>query len=108
MSPDLRFAHKVVITNQQCQQSFESRFVPNSAICAIGFQNSRETAWSGVKCGPLVIQYNDTWMQIGIVGTFHPNGCTGTFPVVYTRMTSFIEWIYSNAGIPVDFWPYLW
>lgn len=98
LSNNLRFGQQTTLTNQECQQSFDSRFVPASSICARAVNN--QTACYGDMGGPLVIQYQDTWMQIGIASTINPSGCHG--PVVYTRLTSYIEWIRTMTGLTND------
>lgn len=99
LSNNLRFAPQTTSTNQECQQSFDSRFVQTSSICA--GSSSTQTACFGDMGGALVIQYQDTWMQIGIASTINPSGCHG--PVVYTRLTSYIDWIQTMTGIVNDF-----
>lgn len=99
LSNNLRFGPQTTQTNQECQQSFDSRFVQTSSICAVA--NNNQAACFGDIGGPLVIQYEDTWLQIGIASTISPAGCQG--PVVYTRLTSYIEWIRAMTGLSNDF-----
>jgi len=98
LSNDLRFAPQTTITNQECSQSFDSRFVQASSLCTR--TNTTQTACYGDMGGPLVIQYEDTWMQIGIASTLQSTGCQGT--VVHTRLTSYIDWIKAMTGISND------
>lgn len=99
LSSYLRFGQQTTLSNEECQQSFDSRFVHESSICAK--PNNTQTACYGDLGGALVIQYEDTWMQIGIASTINPSGCQG--PVVYTRLTSYIEWIRTMTGLSNDF-----
>lgn len=99
LSNDLRFALQATLANQECQQSIDPRFVTASTICTRGFDT--RTACYGDIGGPLVMQYGDTWMQIGIASMLNPSGCVG--PVVYTRLTSYIDWIRAMTGISNDF-----
>lgn len=98
LSNSLRFAPQTTLTNQECQQSFDSRFVQTSSICARA--DTTQSACYGDMGGALVVQYQDTWLQIGIASTISPSGCTG--PVVYTRLTSYIDWIRAMTGIVND------
>lgn len=104
LSNNLRFGSQTTLTNQECLQSFDSRFVQTSSICARAV--STQSACFGDIGGPLVIQYLDTWIQIGIASTINPAGCHG--PVVYTRLTSYIDWIRTMTGITNDFWWKYW
>ncbi|KAJ6637112.1 Collagenase [Pseudolycoriella hygida] len=98
LSNYLRYAPQTTITNEECQQSFDSNFVQATSICARS--STTQAACFGDMGGPLVVQYQDTWMQIGIASTLQSTGCQGT--VVYTRLTSYIEWIRAMTGISND------
>lgn len=99
MSNQLRFGQQTTMTNAECQQSFGQQYVQASSICAKS--NTTQTVCHGDLGGPLVVQYQDTWMQIGIASTIGPNGCSG--PTVYTRLTSQIDWIRTMTGVSNDF-----
>lgn len=98
LSNQLRFGQQTTLTNVECQQSFDQRYVQASSICAKS--NATQTVCHGDIGGALVVQYQDTWMQIGIASTIGPNGCSG--PTVYTRLTSYIDWIKTMTGISND------
>lgn len=98
LSNQLRFSQQVTLTNAECQQSFDQRYVQTGSICAKS--NTTQAACHGDIGGALVVQYNDTWLQIGIASTINPNGCSG--PTVYTRLTSYIDWIRAMTGISND------
>lgn len=98
LSNSLRFGRQITITNQECQQTFQPQFVPASSIC-VKPETNQATCYGDLG-GPLVVQYNDTWMQIGIASMIHSSGCQGA--VVYTRLTSYIDWIQAMTGIRND------
>jgi secreted trypsin-like serine protease len=58
--------------------------------------------FQGDSGGPLVIQEDDgRYTEIGIVSFGHSSGCEMGFPVVFTRVTSFLDWIEKNTGIVI-------
>ncbi|XP_037030901.1 collagenase-like [Bradysia coprophila] len=101
MSEQLRFAHQRVITNNQCLQHFNSQFVQASTMCASGIDNSLQTPCFGDRGGGLVSHIFGTWTLVGITSFFHPAGCTGMAPAGYERITSHLQWISFNTGIPI-------
>ena len=46
--------------------------------------------------GPLMLQNEGTWTQVGIV-SFGNKCAEPGFPGVYTRITHFLDWINANA-----------
>lgn len=101
MSEQLRFAHKRVISNAQCVPHFGAQFIQASDMCATGINNSLQTPCFGDRGGALVSHIEGTWRLVGITSLFHPGGCTGTVPAGYTRVTSHLQWISTNTGIPI-------
>jgi secreted trypsin-like serine protease len=47
----------------------------------------------GDSGGPLVYQINGVYNQVGVVSFGHTSGCELDWPVVYSRVTSYLEWI---------------
>lgn len=101
LSNDLYFAHKTVIPNANCTQSFDSRYIPNSVMCARGYNGTTQTMCYGDQGGALVVHVEGAWVQIGVASLIHQTGCTGTVPAAYTRVSSYLEWISSMTGIPL-------
>jgi len=53
--------------------------------------------------GPLVYLESDgIYTQVGIVSFGAAAGCELGYPVVFTRVTSFLSWISENTGINID------
>jgi secreted trypsin-like serine protease len=42
------------------------------------------------------------YTQVGVVSFGSAAGCTLGYPVVFTRVTSFLSWISSNTGLRID------
>lgn len=101
MSEQLRFAHQRVISNSVCHQHFNPQFVHASAMCAIGINNSLQTPCFGDRGSGLASHIAGTWTLVGITSLFHQSGCHGTAPAGYARVTSHLQWISTNTGIPL-------
>jgi secreted trypsin-like serine protease len=60
-------------------------------------------ALQGDSGGPLVYQEDDgIYTGVGIVSFGAAAGCQLGYPVVFTRLTSFLSWISTNTGISID------
>lgn len=101
MSEQLRFAHQRVINNNDCTQHFGFQFIQASTICATGINNSLETPCFGDRGGALVSHILGTWRAVGISSFFNPAGCNGLVPAGYSRITTHLQWISTNTGIPI-------
>lgn len=99
LSNELRYAHKTVISNDNCRQSFDSRFIPNTVMCATGHNSSTQSLCYGDQGGALVSHVDGSWLQIGVSSVIHSLGCLGTAPAGYTRVTAYLQWISSLTGI---------
>lgn len=99
LSSELRYAHKTVISNDVCRQSFDSRFIESSVMCAVGINGTTQSTCYGDQGGALVSHIEGSWVQIGVSSVLHSTGCTGTVPAGYTRITPYLQWIASLTGI---------
>jgi secreted trypsin-like serine protease len=51
----------------------------------------------GDSGGPLVLLINDVYNLVGVAAFGHIAGCELNYPVVYSRVTSFLAWISSTS-----------
>lgn len=102
LSNELRYAHTTVISNNKCRQSYDSRFIKESVMCAIGFNGTTQSFCYGDEGGALVSHIAGSWVQIGISSIVHPSGCTGIIPATFTRITPYLQWISSLTGIALN------
>ncbi|CAL1268294.1 unnamed protein product [Larinioides sclopetarius] len=101
-----------VVTNRQCRQAYSkvagSRLpegITNDFICA-GAEDGSVDACQGDSGGPLMYSHTDydfpadvpteRWVLVGIVSFGFRCGEPG-FPGVYTRVTSYMNWILRNT-----------
>ncbi|XP_047480398.1 clotting factor G beta subunit-like [Penaeus chinensis] len=82
------------MTNAKCRQAYGD-YLTENMLCA-GYARGGKDSCQGDSGGPLVYQSPEhgRWEQIGIVSW--GSGCAGVgTPGVYTRLTSYIDWINS-------------
>ena len=60
-------------------------------ICAVG-KTARADSCQGDSGGPLVTKYQGHFVQVGVVSWGH-SCADGVFPGVYTRVSSYVDWI---------------
>ncbi|KAL7486957.1 hypothetical protein ACHAW6_012550 [Cyclotella cf. meneghiniana] len=90
-----------IISNDECSSaqgkldeyngSYDNLIYP-SMICSL---TEKQNACKGDSGGPLVVLGDDSTqdVQVGVVSWSMPNGCaTKVFPVVYSRVSSGIDW----------------
>lgn len=90
-----------VVSNSVCNSSYGGLIV-SSQICA-GFEAGGKDSCGGDSGGPLIIESNGQLQQAGVVS--YGNGCAlAEFYGVYTRTSSFLDWIgqYSEDAVTPD------
>jgi secreted trypsin-like serine protease len=53
----------------------------------------------GDSGGPLVLQISGVYNLVGVVSFGHGSGCELDFPAVYSRVTSYLNWIASVRDV---------
>lgn len=99
VSEVLRFVRADIITNTQCNKDYQG-FVKSSNICANGAGG--KSSCNGDSGGPLTVNDNGTTKQVGIVSFGRVEGCERGFAHVYTRVTSFLDWIQQNSDVVIN------
>ncbi|KAF2896513.1 hypothetical protein ILUMI_09662 [Ignelater luminosus] len=98
-SSELLRAHVSVVSEEQCRKTYQqtAAVVTRKQICAGGINGS--DFCRGDSGGPLtmVALHNDKvrTIEYGVV-SFGPVACEQSFPVVYTRMDYYMDWILDN------------
>ncbi|MCB1755177.1 MAG: serine protease [Gammaproteobacteria bacterium] len=102
----LREVEVPVVSNSTCNASSSySGLITSTQMCA-GEQAGGKDSCSGDSGGPLMIEENGEYVQAGIVS--FGNGCAlANYYGVYTRVSSFVDWIddyvgngISGSGVP--------
>ncbi|XP_059490106.1 brachyurin-like isoform X2 [Neocloeon triangulifer] len=94
----LKFAQMPVITNSVCTSYKYYTPTINSQLCTSG--TGGKSICYGDNGGPLTILETDGKPTlIGIASHVGFAGCASGYPQVFTRVTYFMQWIASNAGV---------
>ncbi|KAF8791539.1 Proclotting enzyme like protein [Argiope bruennichi] len=96
-SPVLRQVTVPVWDNDECDRTYRLERITNAFMCA-GSPENGEDACQGDSGGPLMtLSEEGRWEVIGIVSWGRRCG-DPTFPGVYTRVSSYLNWITENAN----------
>jgi len=95
----LQYADMSVITNSNCMVTWGSG-ISGKMICVS--TADRRSPCRGDSGGPLVFREDDgRYTEVGIVSFGHKSGCENGFPAVFTRVTSYLNWIQRNTDIVI-------
>ncbi|GIX80962.1 proclotting enzyme [Caerostris extrusa] len=96
VSPVLRQVTIPVWDNNECARTYRFERINEAFMCA-GSPENGEDACQGDSGGPLMAVNDDNrWEVIGIVSWGRRCG-DPTYPGVYTRITSYLDWITENT-----------
>ncbi|EDW41896.1 GM24325 [Drosophila sechellia] len=90
----LQYAHMKVISNSECKHTYYST-IRDSNIC-VSTPASVSTC-NGDSGGPLVLASDK--VQVGLTSFGSSAGCEKGYPAVFTRVTSYLDWIKEHTGI---------
>ncbi|KAM7352038.1 serine protease 1-like [Cochliomyia hominivorax] len=94
VATDLQWAEMEIITNAVCQKTF--LFSVTSTNICVATPGGISTC-KGDSGGPLVLASNK--VQIGLTSFGSASGCEKGFPAVFTRVTSYLDWIQKHTGV---------
>ncbi|XP_001662700.2 collagenase [Aedes aegypti] len=96
---ELRFSRAQVISQLSCSINLPTNSILNEHVCVDGASNS---PCAGDYGGPLTITDVDgRTTQIGVFSFTSVLGCTLGRPAVYTRMSSYLDWIGQNSDVVI-------
>ncbi|GLG93532.1 Chymotrypsin [Gryllus bimaculatus] len=99
ISPVLRYVRSPVISKLSCNLQYFG-VIQDSHICTSG--SGGKSTCSGDSGGPLVHEESDGEVsQLGVVSFGIAFGCEIGWPAVFTRVTSFVDWISAVTGVEV-------
>ncbi|KAL0829185.1 hypothetical protein ABMA28_004022 [Loxostege sticticalis] len=89
----LNYVNVPVISNAECLATFPRTLQPSN-ICTSGI--GTKGACHGDSGGPLAVYRNNRWILIGINSFGSSEGCEAGLPTAFTRITSYMTFIYQN------------
>ncbi|XP_055378938.1 uncharacterized protein LOC129610397 [Condylostylus longicornis] len=95
----LRYVELPIISQASCLSNYPFLLQPSN-ICTSG-ANGKSTC-TGDSGGPLTVEEDGKKILIGITSFGSVFGCEKGFPGVYTRITSYLDWISDITGIGYD------
>lgn len=100
ISITLQYVDLSVITNSLCEETFGD-LITDTKICVS--TGDLKSPCNGDSGGPLVFQEDDgRYTEVGIVSFGHVYGCERGYPVAFTRITSYLDWIEAKTGIQIN------
>lgn len=97
----LRYFRAPVINLKFCRKMYPKILQPTN-ICVSGAYD-RSTC-SGDSGGPLIVwdYFSDTQILVGITSFGSILGCDKGFPSVFTRISSYLDWISDNTNVFIE------
>ncbi|XP_067644961.1 collagenase-like [Eurosta solidaginis] len=92
---NLNYARLTVISNSECAQTYDTKFVVSSTLC-ISTPSGTSTC-QGDSGGPLVLESDGS--LIGVTSFVSSEGCASGSPAGFTRVTSYLDWIRKRTSI---------
>ncbi|XP_053687228.1 brachyurin-like [Sabethes cyaneus] len=96
---ELRFVSNPIISNEACKQEFKD-ILRETHVCVSGSHG--RNACQGDSGGPLTAQLNGKVTLVGIVSFGSTEGCEKGLPAVYTRVSSYLDWISEHTNIKIE------
>ncbi|XP_065360452.1 serine protease 1-like [Calliphora vicina] len=94
IADNLQWARLEVISNSVCQLTYGFT-VTSSNICVA--TTGGVSTCNSDSGGPLVLESSK--IQVGLTSFGSSAGCAKGYPAVFTRVTSYLDWIETNTGI---------
>ncbi|XP_034246476.1 brachyurin-like [Thrips palmi] len=92
ISPKLRFVQNRVVSNLYCRARYFMKHVRDSNICVSGWW--KKGTCQGDSGGPMVVTESDGKPTlVGLTSFGIKFGCEVSWPNVFTRVTSYLDWI---------------
>lgn len=96
----LRYVQAVITPNSVCEKVFGVANVRVTNICLEGIMG--KSSCSGDSGGGLFLELNGRKVVVGVVSFGALVGCTLNYPAVYTRVSSYLDWIGAKTGILIN------
>lgn len=98
LSTSLQWTNLTTLSNERCTKSYwPIGSIKSSNLCAIG--EPKQGACHGDSGTALVRETDGTQIQIGVLSWGLLHGCERGYPSVFTRISSYLEWIKQRANV---------
>lgn len=99
-SPNLRWVRTLIAPNDKCEKVFGKANVRDTNLC-LDTTGGKSTC-QGDSGGGLTVELNGKTTIVGVVSYGAAASCTQNYPAVFTRVTSYLDWIESKTGIRIN------
>ncbi|XP_017861595.1 PREDICTED: serine proteases 1/2-like [Drosophila arizonae] len=96
VSPVLRYVEQPIMSAERCKKYWFT-LINDNVIC-MSTKGGKSTC-QGDSGGPLVHKEGDISYLIGATSFGLSLGCEKNFPAVFTRITSYLDWIEDHSGV---------
>ncbi|XP_001662701.2 collagenase [Aedes aegypti] len=98
-SMDLRFTRSTVISVTSCRLGLPTQQITDNHICT---ESSESAPCQGDYGSPLtIVDVDGITKQVGVFSFTSILGCESNRPSVYTRMSSYLQWIGDNSDVDI-------
>lgn len=99
-SQNLRWVSNPIAPNDKCEKVYGKANVRESSLCfdTLGGKSSCQ----GDSGGGLTVDLRGTKVIVGVVSFGAAVSCTQGHPAVFTRVTSYLNWIANKTSIRID------
>lgn len=95
----LRWVQAPVASNEKCEKVFGKANVRDTNLC-LDTTGGRSSC-QGDSGGALTVEVNGRKIVAGVVSYGAAVSCTQGYPAVYTRVTSYLDWIGTKTSISI-------
>lgn len=99
-SPLLRWVQAPLANNEKCEKVFGKANVRDTNLCLD--TTGGKSSCQGDSGGGLTVELNGRKVLAGIVSYGAAVSCTSSYPAVYTRVDSFLDWIQGKTNILIN------
>jgi chymotrypsin len=97
----LKYVDLRVITHDDCLAIYGALIINENKLCCDA-EGGVVSTCNGDSGGPLVITESDGLpTEVGIVSFGVSLGCESGWPAAFTRLTTYLDWLETNAGVTI-------
>lgn len=96
----LRYVQNKIVANTVCERTFGKANIRDTNLCMEGAGG--KSSCQGDSGGGLHLELNGRKVVVGVVSFGAASGCTLNYPAVYTKVSSYLDWIQGKTGIKIN------